>query len=134
LPLEQAIMGSVRRGGNIMKIRGLKAHRQEPVVLDGAKGARIRILIGPEDGAGNFHMRHFEVEPGGCTPRHQHDYEHEVLVLKGTGMAGTPDGDRPFKEGDVIFVPANEVHQFCNTSQEVCEFICLIPAPCNCAP
>jgi len=117
-----------------MKIRGLKAHRQEPVVLDGAKGARIRILIGPEDGAGNFHMRHFEVEPGGCTPRHQHDYEHEVLVLKGTGMAGTPDGDRPFKEGDVIFVPANEVHQFCNTSQEVCEFICLIPAPCNCAP
>jgi quercetin dioxygenase-like cupin family protein len=116
-----------------MKIRSIKAHRQEPVVAPGAKGARIRVLIGPEDGAGNFHMRHFEVEAGGCTPRHTHDYEHEILVLKGEGLAHTPEGDRPFKTGDVIFVAANEIHQFCNTTKDTCEFICLIPAPCDCS-
>jgi len=115
-----------------MKIRSLKSHRQEPVVAPGAKGARIRVLIGPEDGAGNFHMRHFEVEAGGCTPRHTHPFEHEILVLKGEGIAHTPDGNRPFKAGDVIFVQADEVHQFCNTTKDTCEFICLIPAPCNC--
>jgi quercetin dioxygenase-like cupin family protein len=116
-----------------MKITPIKAHRQELVTMDGAKGARMRMLIGPTDGAGNFHMRHFEVEPGGCTPHHQHDYEHEILVLKGTGTARSVTGDRPFKTGDVIYVPPNEMHQFCNTGSEACEFICLIPAPCDCS-
>lgn len=115
-----------------MKIRALKAHRQDPVVTQGARGARIRTLIGPDDGAGNFHMRHFEVEPGGHTPYHRHDYEHEVLVLKGTGVARSEQGDRPFQPLDVIFVPAGEMHQFRNTAAEPCEFICLIPAPCQC--
>ena len=119
-----------------MKIRAIKAHLQEPVNLPGAKGARIRVLIGPEDGASNFHMRHFEVDPGGCTPHHQHNNEHECLVLKGSGIVKSAEGDRPFKPGDVIFVPPNEMHQFVNAGKEVCEFICLIPAPqpsCGCS-
>lgn len=116
-----------------MKILGLKAHMQQTVTMDGARGTKMRILIGPDDGARNFHMRHFEVEPGGCTPHHQHDYEHEILVLKGSGTATSTTGDRPFKTGDVIFVPANEMHQFRNTGGEPCEFICLIPSPANCA-
>lgn len=116
-----------------MKIQPIKAHQQNPVVMDGARAARMRVLIGPNEGAGNFHMRHFEIEAGGCTPHHQHDYEHEILVLKGSGTAKTLSGDRPFKSGDVIYVPPNEMHQFCNTTDEPCEFICLIPAPCNCA-
>ena len=115
-----------------MKVQALKAHRQEPVVTKGAKGAQMRMLIGPDDGASTFHMRHFEIDPGGCTPHHQHEHEHEVLVLKGTGIAKSEQGDRPFKPMDVIFVPGNEMHQFCNTASEPCEFICLIPAPCNC--
>ena len=115
-----------------MKIRPIKAHLQEPVVAEGAKGARIRVLIGPDDGAANFHMRHFEVEPGGCTPFHEHEHEHEVLVLKGTGVVRSAGGDRPFKQGDVIFVPGGEKHQFCNNSGETFEIICLIPAPRQC--
>ena len=116
-----------------MKIQPIKAHRQEQVTLDGAIGARIRILIGPDDGARNFHMRHFELEPGGCTPHHQHDHEHEVLVWEGTGIVKSDKGDRPIKRGDVVFIAPNEKHQFCNTGEKPCEFICLIPAPCNCA-
>ncbi len=101
--------------------------------MDGAKGAKMRMLIGPAEGAGNFHMRHFEVEPGGWTPHHQHNYEHEIVVLKGEGVAKSEQGDRPFKPGDIIFVPANELHQFRNTGEGPCEFICLIPAPHDCA-
>ncbi len=100
--------------------------------MDGARGARMRILIGPEDGAHCFHMRHFEVEPDGHTPHHQHDYEHEILVLAGTGLARSEQGDRPFKPGDVIFVSPGEMHQFVNTGSETAEFICLIPAPQDC--
>ena len=115
-----------------MKVRPIKAHRQEPVIMEGAKGARIRILIGPDDGAANFHMRHFEVDVGGCTPFHQHDFEHEVLVLKGTGVAKSEEGDRPFSPGDVIYVLPNEKHQFCNNGSQPFEIICLIPAPRDC--
>ena len=48
-----------------MKVRSLKSHEQNPVDMPGSQGAKMRMLIGPEDGATNFHMRHFEVEAGG---------------------------------------------------------------------
>lgn len=85
-----------------MKIQPIESHQQETVTMPGASGAQMRMLIGPGEGAGNFHMRHFEVEPGGFTPHHQHDYEHEILVCRGTGTARTESGDQPIKAGDVI--------------------------------
>lgn len=115
-----------------MKLQPIKGHRQDRVNMPGAKGARMRMLVGPEEGASNFHMRHFELEPKGHTPHHRHDYEHECVILKGTGIIKSEQGDRPFKPGDVLFVPPGEMHQFVNTSDEAVEFICLIPAPKNC--
>lgn len=116
-----------------MKVRPISEHEQNDVTMPGATGARMRMLVGPADGATNFHMRHFEVEAGGFTPHHQHNYEHEILILKGQGVAKSEQGDRPFRSGDVIWVPANEMHQFQNTGSTPLEFICLIPAPMDCA-
>jgi len=116
-----------------MKVQSIEQHEQTPVTMEGAVGATMRMLVGPQDGAGNFHMRHFEVKPGGYTPHHSHDYEHEILVLAGSGTAKSEQGDRPFKAGDVIFVPANEKHQFINAGEDTLKFICLIPAPHVCA-
>ena len=116
-----------------MRIAQLTAHEQTPVTMSGAEGAKMRMLVGPGDGAANFHMRHFEVAPGGFTPHHQHDYEHEILILKGRGLAQGEKGERAFKAGDVIWVPANEMHQFRNPGPEPLEFICLIPAPKDCS-
>ncbi len=115
-----------------MKVRAIEEHEQKPVSMPGAEGARMRMLVGSEDGAGKFHMRHFEVAPGGYTPHHQHDYEHEILILRGEGLAQSAQGERPFKAGDVIWVPPNEMHQFRNTGAGALEFICLIPAPMDC--
>ncbi|MFQ6047979.1 MAG: cupin domain-containing protein [Phycisphaerae bacterium] len=111
-----------------MKIQSIKSHPQSPVDMPGASNARIRLLIGPKDGATNFHMRHFEIGPGGCTPYHQHDYEHEVVVLAGRGSLRTDADHRPFEAGDVIFVPPGQLHQFLNASPQPLELICLIPA------
>ena len=116
-----------------MKVQSIENHEQTPVTMEGASGTRMRMLVGPADGAGNFHMRHVEVAPGGFTPHHSHDYEHEILILSGSGVARSEQGDRPFKTGDVIFVPANEKHQFLNPGAEPCTFICLIPAPQDCS-
>jgi len=115
-----------------MKVQSLESHEQTPVTMEGATGAKMRMLVGPADGATTFHMRHFEVAPGCHTPHHSHDYEHEILVLSGRGTAKSEQGDRAMKAGDVIFVPPNEKHQFLNTGSEPLAFICLIPAPQDC--
>jgi hypothetical protein len=47
------------------------------------------MLIGPAEGTSNFHMRHFEVGPGGCTP---HDFEHEILVFRSEGRVSLHKG------------------------------------------
>ena len=52
-----------------MKVQTIESHEQSVVSMEGASGARMRMLIGPADGARNFHMRHFEVEPGGSDRR-----------------------------------------------------------------
>lgn len=108
-----------------------------PVTMPGATQVTMQMLLGPQDQCPNFAMRKFTVQPGGFTPRHQHDYEHEVLVLKGCGTAFSPGGNHALKPGDVVFVPANELHQFLNTGTENLEFICLVPAsvhrPVDCA-
>jgi len=116
-----------------MKVKPLVAHEQTEVRLEGAQLARMRVLIGPADGATNFHMRHFELAPGGHTPHHAHDYEHEILILKGSGVVRSDSGDKACRAGDVVFVPPNERHQFCNPGSEPLEFLCLIPAPQSCA-
>lgn len=111
-----------------MKVKPIEAHEQTAVTREGARGVRMRTLIGPQDQAPSFHMRHFSIEPGGHTPYHKHDYEHQVLILRGVGVIKSEAGDQPFKKDDVIFVPAGQIHQFLNTGDLPCEFICSIPA------
>lgn len=94
-----------------------------------AEGVKIRWLIDENDGASNFVMRHFETAPGGHTPLHTHHWEHEVFILKGSGVLVAEAGDRPLAAGDVVFIPGGEKHQFKNTGSEPLEMLCLIPAP-----
>lgn len=105
-------------------------HEQVPaneVTMEGASGCQVRWLVGEKDAAPNFAMREFEVAPGGYTPKHVHDYEHEVFVLSGRGVVVDGDAERPLAAGDVVFVAPNDVHQFRNTGSEPMRFLCLIP-------
>ena len=90
-------------------------------------GVNLRLVISAEDGAPNFAMRVFEVEPGGSTPWHSHAWEHEVFVLAGAGEVVSSDGKSPLKPDDVVFVAPNEQHQFVNTGSDVFRFLCCIP-------
>lgn len=98
-----------------------------PVDLEGVKDVSMRILLGREHGMPNFSMRHFVVAPGGHTPHHQHDYEHEVVVLSGRGEAEYDGESQNIEQGDVLFVKADVLHQFRNTGEEPLQFLCLVP-------
>jgi quercetin dioxygenase-like cupin family protein len=110
-----------------MRVKHYQEVSASEVTMEGAAGCRVRWLIGEADQAPNFAMREFEVAPGGHTPKHFHDYEHEVYVLSGSGMVMDGDTERPIKQGDVVFVAPNDVHQFRNTGHEPMRFLCLIP-------
>ena len=91
------------------------------------KGVSGRVVIGKNDGAPHFCMRVFTVEPGGFTPRHSHDWEHEILIHSGSGQV-LQDGEwRDVSSGSVIFIPGNEEHQLRNNGDEDFVFACLIP-------
>lgn len=101
----------------------------EPTKFDSdkVKGVAARVVIGKKDGAGNFCMRIFEVSPGGFTPRHSHDWEHEIFVHSGKGEFLGSAGWTPAKAGDAVFIPSNEEHQIKNISNEKLIFACLVP-------
>jgi quercetin dioxygenase-like cupin family protein len=110
-----------------MQLKKLTEVPANEVTMEGAAGCRVRWLIGEKDNAPTFAMREFEVAPGGHTPRHFHDYEHEVYVLAGKGTIVDGDRELPLAAGDVVLVAPNDVHQFLNTGSEPMRFLCLIP-------
>ena len=99
----------------------------KPVDDPAASGVRMRIVVGPKDGAPNFVMRVFTVEPGGHTPRHSHAFEHEVFVHQGRGEAFHEGTTTPMTPGHAIYVPPDALHQFRNTGAEPLVFVCVVP-------
>ncbi len=108
-----------------IKVQPYTATPAEPV--SEAPGVVVRWVIGEADGAPNFAMRVFDVPPGGASPFHAHWFEHEVFILAGRGHVKTEQGDLPFEQGYVVFVPGGEMHQFVNDGDDVLRFICVIP-------
>ena len=110
-----------------MRVQNYQDVDMKDVEMEGATGCRVRQLVGQVDQAPNFAMRQFEVAPGGHTPKHFHDYEHEVFVLEGEGVVVDGDQEQPLASGDVVYVAPNDVHQFRNTGDSPMRFLCLIP-------
>ena len=92
------------------------------------KGAAGRVVIGKADGAANFCMRVFELEKGGFTPRHRHDWEHEIFFHAGKGDVWHDGEWISVSPGSVAFIPGNEEHQIRNSGEEKLTFVCLIPS------
>ena len=100
--------------------------------MDGVKGVTMRMMVGRADSAPNFAIRHFTVEPGGHTPHHSHNYEHEVYIVEGEGQVEDNGEMHGIRAGDVLFVPHNAVHQFKNTGRQPLKFLCMVPVSFDC--
>jgi quercetin dioxygenase-like cupin family protein len=103
-----------------------------PTDMPGAEKVSLSVMIGREQGAPNFAMRQVCVEPGGHSPRHQHDYEHEVYVIEGSGTLLLLGQEHPITQGDCLYVPADQEHQFTQTGDVPLRFLCFVPVSRNC--
>jgi quercetin dioxygenase-like cupin family protein len=111
-----------------MKVKKYEDVPNNPVEMDGVKDVRMRLLLSKADGADTFAMRMFEIGPGGHTPYHAHDWEHEIFVLEGQGVILFEGKEHRLSPGNVFFVPGNKMHQFRCTDPKRFRFICLVPA------
>lgn len=109
------------------RIAHYKEIEELPVKVEGARDITIRWLISDRDGAVNFQMRLFEVAPGGGTPLHEHPWEHEIFVLRGSGKVLLERGEKPIEEGFFLYIPAGTMHSFVNAGTETFQFLCMVP-------
>jgi quercetin dioxygenase-like cupin family protein len=95
-----------------------------------APGVTIRRLIDEEwDGAPFYNLRMIEIAPGGNTPDHAHDNEHENFVVEGEGEVMVEGTLHPVAAGDVIFIPPGARHQYRNAGDTTFRFLCGVPVP-----
>lgn len=100
------------------KIEGRKMHEE------GAHGVEIKHLLHEGVGAKRLQLRLFTIDVGGCTPLERHRHEHGVFMLQGEALVKGEDAKIVVKEGDVIFIPSWEEHQFRNVGKRRVRFLC----------
>jgi len=107
----------------------IKNYRELPVETTEVEGLTVRWGINKDQGATNFSMRLLELAPLKSTPMHQHDSEHEIYVLVGTGNVETEDQVYPIREGSIIYIAPNEIHKFNNTGASILRMIDAVMFP-----
>lgn len=92
-----------------------------------AEGMSKGVLLDESDGAPNFAIRRFVLEPGASVPKHTNDVEHEQYVLSGEYTVGIDGEEHTVSAGDSLLIPAGVVHSYRNESDEEGSFLCAVP-------
>lgn len=109
-----------------MKIKKRIELVREEIIDSNTKGIKFFPVITEKDGAPNFSLRLFEIEPEGYTPYHSHDWEHEIYIIEGNGFINGENKKLRIEKNDFIFVEPNEAHQFV-AGETGLKMICIIP-------
>jgi quercetin dioxygenase-like cupin family protein len=91
------------------------------------KEAKMKALVGPEEGWDGYVMRLVEVGPYGYTPKHQHPWPHINYMVEGDGEVFLDGEVYPVTEGSFAYIEVNKLHQFKNTTNKTFKFICIVP-------
>jgi quercetin dioxygenase-like cupin family protein len=100
----------------------------EPQAYDdpSLEGVRKHELIGGAEGARQYRMRYFEVPPGGRTARERHPHDHGVMIVTGRARVTLGAQTHEVGEGDVVYVPGDELHCFETLGEEPLGFVCVV--------
>lgn len=137
LPGPGAVGGRVTPAGSrVHRFRPGVSHSWSGVPLQAYKadaahhcGVTRSVLVGEGGERTAFHVRYFEVAPGGFTTLERHAHEHVVVVLRGTGVAVLGGAEHALGFGDTLYVAPDEVHQLRNPSaDEAFGFLCVVDA------
>jgi quercetin dioxygenase-like cupin family protein len=87
-----------------------------------------KVLIGRHDESTKFHLRYFEISPGGYSSFEKHKHEHVVVGIRGKGevLCGTKRYELNFL--DTFYIAPDTPHQLSNPFSEPFGFLCIVNA------
>ncbi len=87
-----------------------------------------RVIIGTKGESAKFHVRYFEIFPGGNSSLERHCHEHVVICVKGEGMVLTGKTKRKMKFMDTLYISPDTPHQLYNPFRNPFGFLCIVNA------
>jgi quercetin dioxygenase-like cupin family protein len=94
------------------------------------KGVTRRELSGKRGESMGFHVRYFEIAPGGYSTLEKHEHEHVVIPIRGSGEVQFGCYVHRVGFGDVVYIAPMDPHQF-RTAEDAAEpfgFLCIVNA------
>ncbi|SPQ00850.1 Cupin domain protein [Candidatus Sulfobium mesophilum] len=95
---------------------------------DGWSNIVRRVLIGGRGESAKFHVRYFEIAPGGTSSLERHRHEHVVICVKGEGVVRTGRTRRKMRYMDTLYISPDTVHQLRNPNDVPFGFLCIVNA------
>lgn len=89
--------------------------------------ASMKVLVSPKEGWEGHVMRVLDVQKGGYTPKHSHNWPHINFIIEGEGELFIDGVAHKVYPGSYAYVPANALHQFKNVGDTVFTFMCIVP-------
>jgi quercetin dioxygenase-like cupin family protein len=87
-----------------------------------------RVLIGARGESARFHVRYFEIAPGGSSSLERHRHEHVVICVKGEGIVRTGKTKRGMGFMDTLYIAPDTIHQLSNPFKIPFGFFCIVNA------
>ncbi len=104
--------------------RSVRANR---FLEEGSHHVRMRQLIGREDGARKTSMHELIIGPEGFSAKHAHEWDHQLVVTAGHGLAVVARRKIVLRPGVVLLVQSNEEHQFFQRGKSPLVFLTVTP-------
>jgi ribulose-bisphosphate carboxylase large chain len=107
--------------------KGIKAEQYKPSGKDWTNIVR-QTLIGNRGETTKFHLRYFEIAPGGFSSCEMHKHEHVVIGIRGQGLCVAGKKKYEINFLDTLYIRPGEPHQLRNISNEPFGFFCIVNA------
>ncbi|MBI5026432.1 MAG: cupin domain-containing protein [Nitrospirae bacterium] len=107
--------------------QGIKTEKYKPEAGNWAAIVR-RVIIGNYGESAKFHLRYFEIAPGGQSSFEKHRHEHVVVVIRGNGKVFLNKKHHKLSFLDIVYISPNTPHQLLNPFNEPFGFLCAVPA------
>jgi len=85
-----------------------------------------RVLVGGRGESTRFHVRYFEIGPGGRSSLEHHRHEHVVICVRGEGMVKAGRSKKKLAFMDTLYIAPGTVHQLLNPFEEPFGFLCIV--------
>ena len=92
------------------------------------QGIIRQVLVGNHAEATQFHVRYFEVSPGGYSSLEKHQHAHVVIAVRGQGRAVLDATAHEMQPLDTVYVAPWTPHQFLALGDEPFGFLCIVDA------